>query len=80
MPKATHHKTAQEFWAGGRNGSLAALSQAKVWALTALNEKHGLGLSGKHIANELWVVGRPCHHPRITAIGKWQAVFAKDGD
>ena len=80
MPKATHRKTAQEIWTGGRRGRLSALSHAKVWALTALNEKRGLGISGKRIANEVWVVGRPCHDPRITEIEKWQAVFAKDGD
>ena len=80
MPKATQYKTAQEIWTGGRRGRLSTLSHAKVWALTALDEKRGPGLSGKHIANEVWVVGRPCRYPRITAIDKWQAVFAKDGD
>ena len=41
MPETAHRKTAWEFWTGGRKGTLLALSLAKVWALTTLNEKPG---------------------------------------
>ena len=80
MPKTAHRKTAWEFWTGGRKGTLSALSLAKVWALTTLNEKRGLGLSLEDIANEVWVIGRPRRHPSSAAIEKWRAVFAKDPD
>ena len=43
MPKAALAKTAKKFWTGGRKGTLSALSQAQVWALTKANEKRGLG-------------------------------------
>ena len=80
MPKTAHRKTAWELGTGGCKGTLSALSLAKVWALTTLNEKRGLGLSLMDIANEVWVIGRPRRHPSRTAIEKWQAVFAKDPD
>ena len=50
MPKATRAKAAKEFWTGGRKGTLSALSQAQVWALTKVNEKHNLGLTLDDIA------------------------------
>ena len=78
MPKAALAKTAKEFWTGGRKGTLSALSQAQVWALTKANEKHGLGLTLDAIAKEVWVIGLPRRHPSSTAIEKWQAVFASD--
>ena len=36
MPRTASGKTAKEFWTGGRKGTLSALSQAKVWALTKM--------------------------------------------
>ena len=59
MPKTAAGKTAKEFWTGGRKGTLSALSQAKVWALTKMNEKHNLGLTLDDIAKEVFVIGLP---------------------
>ena len=78
MPKATRAKAAKEFWTGGRKGTLSALSQAQVWALTKVNEKHNLGLTLDDIAKEVWVIGPPRRHPSSTTIENWQAVFAND--
>ena len=50
-------KSAEAFWTEGRQGTLSALSQCKIWALTKLNEKHGLGLLQQDIAKEVWVIG-----------------------
>ena len=57
MPRTASGKTAKEFWTGGRKGTLSALSQAKVWALTKMNEKHNLGLTLDDIAKEVFVIG-----------------------
>jgi hypothetical protein len=80
MSKAAPHKTAKEFWTSGRKGTLSAMSQAQVWALTKMNEKHNLGLTLKDIAKEVWTIGQPRCHPSNTTIENWQAVFAQDPD
>ena len=80
MPNATSGKTAKEFWTGGRKGTLSAMTQAQVWALTKVNEKHNLGLTLDDIAKEVFVIGSPRRHPSSTAVEKWQATFANDLD
>ena len=57
MPRTASGKTAKEFWTGGRKGTLSALSQAKVWALTKMNEKHDPGPTLDDIAKQVFVIG-----------------------
>ena len=78
MPKTTSGKSAKEFWTGGRKGTLSALAQSQVWALTRMNEKHNLGLTLSDVAKEVFVIGSPRRHPGTTTIESWQATFASD--
>ena len=59
-------KSGEAFWTQGRQGTLSALSQCKVWALTKMKEKHGVDLTLEDIAKEVWVIGKPRWHPNLT--------------
>ena len=71
----------QNWWIGGKTGSLPPVEQAKVWALDTLQQKFGVDLSNSEIAALVYKVpaeGGELQHPTKQAIVGLRQLFARD--
>ena len=79
---ATSRQAANEFWLGGRSGTLSAQAQAKVWALDTMSKTFGLKIASDKIAKEVSVIGKGKKRksPSAGAVDNWRKSFVDEKD